>query len=89
VTALFGAAAIGATTVAVERVVLEHLRNQLEDLKDNDSTAFATIAAIVDDERRHHDHGLTLTGGSTRWRHVLMPIVSASTHAVIWLGLHL
>jgi 3-demethoxyubiquinol 3-hydroxylase len=88
-TGLCGPAAIGATTVAVERVVLAHLKLQLTDVKAEDPGAFATISAIVRDEQSHHDEGLRLVGPSNRWTTILMPIVAASTSGVIWLGMRL
>lgn len=88
VTGLLGRAAIASTTVAVERVVLRHLRVQIAQLKDIDPAAVQAIEAIVADEQRHHDE-LAAQGGGNRWVRVLEPIVAASTEAVIWLGMKL
>ncbi len=88
-TGVCGPTAIGATTVAVERVVLTHLRLQLADVESGDPRAFAAISTIVWDEQLHHDEGVRLVGASRRWTAFLMPIVEASTSAVIWLGMHL
>jgi ubiquinone biosynthesis monooxygenase Coq7 len=89
VTGLFGASAIAATTVAVERVVLRHLQQQLASLRGIDQPAVAAISAIVSEEKQHHDQSAAreLAGGF--WPRVLKPIVSASTEAVIWLGMRL
>lgn len=84
-----GQNAIGATTVAVERVVLTHLQIQLSELAATDPSAVAAISTIVNDEQTHHDEGLRLMGATSRWSRLLMPIVAASTNAVIWLGMHL
>ncbi|MCH3776193.1 demethoxyubiquinone hydroxylase family protein, partial [Campylobacter jejuni] len=55
VTGALGAQAIAATTVAVERVVLRHLEQQLEQLHGIDEAAVRVIEAIVTEERQHHD----------------------------------
>lgn len=88
VTGLLGRAAIAATTVAVERVVLRHLRAQIAQLRAIDPAAVQAIEAIVADEQRHHDELAAQVGGS-RWVRVLEPVVAASTEAVIWLGMKL
>lgn len=88
VTGLLGRAAIAATTVAVERVVLRHLQAQIAQLKDIDPAAVQAIEAIVADEQRHHDELAAQVGGN-RWVRVLEPVVAASTEAVIWLGMKL
>ena len=55
VTGLFGRRAIAATTVAVEKVVLRHLKEQLRILKGKDEAAVAAISKIVEEEQQHHD----------------------------------
>jgi ubiquinone biosynthesis monooxygenase Coq7 len=87
-TALLGTRAIFATTVAVERVVLGHLEDQLEALRD-DPAAVAAIASIIADEKQHHDGSLASLGETSLWSRLLMPVVSASTECVIWLGMRL
>ena len=87
VTGLLGANAIAATTVAVESVVLRHLEHQLANLGSSDPAAVVAISAIVAEERQHHDHSANHVQAGTFWPKVLMPIVSASTEAVIWLGM--
>ena len=89
VTGLFGANAIAATTVAVERVVLRHLEHQLFVLRDRDPMAVAAISAIVSEERQHHDHSACHLQAGALWPKVIAPIVSASTEAVIRLGMRL
>lgn len=86
-TALCGRKAIGATTAAVERVVLGHLRTQLAELERTDPAAFAAIASIVADEQTHHDSGELLAGSRSLWLPILTPIVAAATEAVIWVGM--
>ena len=56
-TALFGRSAVAATTVAVERVVLRHLENQLQQLAGLDRAAYTAVAAIISEEQEHHDRG--------------------------------
>jgi len=89
VTGLFGKRAIGATTYAVEHVVLQHLQAQLAALHGHDSHAVAAIGQIIADETVHMDHYAETTAGDRFWRSVLQPLVAASTEAVIWLGMHL
>jgi ubiquinone biosynthesis monooxygenase Coq7 len=88
-TGLCGRAAVAATTVAVERVVLRHLEAQLDHLRDNDVRAFDAVSAIIKDERTHHDHAAIEAYQGRFWPKILMPIVAASTEAVIWLGMRL
>ena len=89
ITGLLGANAIAATTVAVESVVLRHLEHQLAALRDHDPAAVSAIAAIVAEERQHHDDSASHVQAGTFWPKVLTPVVSASTEAVIWLGMRL
>lgn len=89
ITGLFGTRAIAATTVAVERVVLRHLEGQLAELAPVDPSAVAAISAIVTDEREHHDRSALHAQAGQMWSKVLMQVVSASTEAVIWLGMRL
>jgi 3-demethoxyubiquinol 3-hydroxylase len=88
VTGLAGPSAVAATTVAVERVVLRHLEAQLAHLAEMDAEAHAAVSAIIRDEREHHDRALESKQGMF-WPRVLLPVVSASTEAVIWLGMKL
>jgi ubiquinone biosynthesis monooxygenase Coq7 len=87
VTGLFGRRAIAATTVAVERVVLRHLEHQLEQLNGKDEAAVEAIESIVTEERQHHDQSASHIAAGQFWPRVLSPIVSASTEAVIWVGM--
>lgn len=88
-TGLFGRAAIAATTVAVERVVLAHLREQLRVLGESDAEAAAAISQIVADEQEHHDRSAAQAAGDRFWTAILSPVVSLSTESVIWLGMRL
>ncbi len=89
VTGLLGSSAIAATTVAVESVVLRHLEQQLVLLRGIDPAAIAAISSIVTEERQHHDLSASHISVDKFWPKVLTPIVSASTEAVIWLGMRL
>ena len=89
ITGLCGRPSIAATTVAVERVVLRHLDAQLRDLRDTDPDAYRAIESIIRDEREHHDRAALEKRRGIFWPRILGPIVSASTEAVIWLGMHL
>jgi 3-demethoxyubiquinol 3-hydroxylase len=89
VTGLFGRAAIVATTVAVERVVLAHLREQLLALDGIDVEAVAVISRIVADEQEHHDRSAAQAAKGKFWPAILSPLVALSTESVIWLGMRL
>lgn len=87
-TGLMGRGAVAATTVAVERVVLRHLEEQLECLRDTDAEAYAAIHSIVREEREHHDRAAAQADSRVAWSRLLAPIVAVSTEAVIWVGMH-
>lgn len=89
ITGLLGPSAIAATTVAVEKVVLRHLEQQIAVLTSIDQSAAAAILAIISDEREHHERSTALARAGTFWPRVLTPVVEASTEAVIWLGMRL
>lgn len=88
-TGLCGQHAIAATTVAVERVVLRHLEQQVAVLSNRDPSAVAAIEAIIQDEKLHHDQSTSHVPADGPWYKVLSPIVSGATEAVIWLGMRL
>lgn len=87
VSGLLGAGAVAATTVAVERVVLRHLQQQLLELRDVDTAAVAAISAIVAEEQQHHDQSARHLKPGGFWMRVLGPIVSGVTEAVIRVGM--
>ena len=89
ITGLLGCSAIAATTTAVESVVLRHLEHQITLLQGHDPAAISAISSIVAEEQQHHDQSLGHVQAGTFWSRVLTPIVSASTEAVIWLGMRL
>ena len=76
-TGLFGKSAIAATTVAVERVVLRHLQDQLAVLG-QDLEAKRAVLAILAEEQEHHDRAASESQAGTFWPTVLSPVVAAS-----------
>jgi len=89
VTGMFGRGAIAATTVAVERVVLAHLKRQTEVLEGRDPEARSAVLAIVKEEQEHHDRSRTHAAASPIWLAILAPVVAMSTELVIWAGMRL
>ena len=89
VTGLFGRGAIAATTVAVERVVLGHLKEQIRALERTDLAASNAIRAIVAEEQEHHDRSEVHARANRFWLAVLAPMVALSTEMVIWTGMRL
>ncbi|SEV90375.1 ubiquinone biosynthesis monooxygenase Coq7 [Luteibacter sp. 329MFSha] len=89
ITGLFGRAAISATTVAVESVVLRHLTSQRLELCGVDDAAVVAISAIVSEEQMHHDQAASHVADTGLWFRVIHPVVTAATEAVIWLGMRL
>ena len=88
-TGLFGRGAIAATTVAVERVVLGHLKQQLQQLAGKDEPAVVAIQAIVSEEQQHHDQSAAHAQANRLWLVLLGPLVALSTELVIWTGMRL
>ena len=86
-TGLMGAQAIAATTVAVERVVLWHLEQQISVLAGKDPSAIAAITSIVQEEQLHHNQSESHLVENGFWYRVLSPMVSTATEVVIWLGM--
>ena len=89
ISGLCGSKAIAATTVAIERVVLAHMSQQIAVLQLQDEQAVEAIQSVIDDEKLHHDQSNAVFKGGSFWPAVLGPIISASTEAVIWAGMHL
>ena len=88
-TGLLGAGAIAATTVAVEQVVLRHLKQQLQELQGKDEAAVIAIRAIVTEEQEHHDRAVAQVQKNRMWSKLLTPLVAVSTELVIWTGMRL
>jgi 3-demethoxyubiquinol 3-hydroxylase len=89
ITGMLGKQAIAATTVAVERVVLAHLNDQVHALRGQDDDAVVAINSILRDERDHHDRSSENLQTKSIWTKLLQPVVAASTETVIWLGMRL
>lgn len=89
VTGLLGRGAMAATTVAVERVVLRHLHEQVATLEGRDASAVRALQQIIHEEQEHHDRSAAHLPGSSWWTKVIDPVVASSTEAVIWLGMRL
>lgn len=88
-TGLAGRQAIAATTVAIERVVLRHMHEQLDILESIDAHAAATLRRIIAEEQEHYDLSAARLAGGGFWPRLINPVVGASTEAVIWLGMRL
>lgn len=88
-TGLAGRQAIAATTVAIERVVLRHIHEQVRALEGVDDRAAATLRHILVDEQDHHDRSAERVDRTTLWARVIDPLVTQATEAVIWLGMRL
>jgi ubiquinone biosynthesis monooxygenase Coq7 len=87
VTGLLGARSIAATTIAVESTVLRHLERQRREVAARDPAAVGLIASIIEDERIHHDRFLDRMNVEAWWLRALQFLVSASTEAVIRVGM--
>jgi len=87
ITGLIGPKAIYATTYAIENVVLDHLEEQMRYLKNVDSAAYKCVAAIVRDERGHHDTAQSQIKNRTVMTGALITIVRLSTESVIRFGM--
>lgn len=84
---LLGEKAIATTTVAVERVVIRHLHQQLSDLGDSDPAATFAISTILEEEQYHHDQSARRIEAPRQVDRVVGVVVSAATEAVIWIGM--
>lgn len=85
-TGLLGRHAIAATTVAIERVVLRHMAQQIEALSPEDPGAVAILRDIIAEEQAHHDSSSEHLRGGALQR--LLDIgVGTATEAVIWIGM--
>lgn len=89
VTGLAGRQAIAATTVAIERVVLRHMHEQVQELTGVDDDAVRVLTRVVVEEQEHHDISEARLHARGLWPKIVDPIVGASTHVVIRLGMRL
>lgn len=88
-TGMAGRHAIAATTVAIERIVLRHMQEQLQALDGVDQPAAHTLRAIIAEEQEHYDRSAARIGARGFWPTLIDPIVAFSTEAVICLGMRL
>jgi ubiquinone biosynthesis monooxygenase Coq7 len=89
ITGIAGRQAIAATTVAIERVVLRHMHEQVDELAGIDEDAARALREVIAEEQEHHDLSLARLAPHGIWPRIVDPVVAASTHAVIWLGMRL
>ena len=88
-TGLAGRRAIAATTIAIERVVLRHMHEQVDALDGADERAVQALRRIIVEEQEHHDLSAARLPSRGLWPRIIDPIVGASTNVVIWLGMRL
>jgi ubiquinone biosynthesis monooxygenase Coq7 len=86
-TGLMGVRSIAIATVAVERVVLRHLRQQLLDIGITDPDATAAISAILSEEQHHHDHSVTHIRHIGPIDRMIGSVISGATESVICIGM--
>ena len=84
--ALLGARAAMACTVAVEEVIGEHYAGQLETLGDDEAELRQTVAAFRDDELGHRDTGLKAGAEEMAGYAPFSAVVKAGTRLAIWLS---
>jgi ubiquinone biosynthesis monooxygenase Coq7 len=84
--ALLGERAAMACTAAVESVIDEHYRKQLERLGDSEPELSAAIAEFRGDEVEHRDTALAQGAEDAPAYRPLTELVKAGTRAAIWLS---
>jgi len=88
ISAVLGRKGIMACTWAVESVVVNHLKTQLEYLNGkSDTRAFSTVESILQDEENHRDFGKMNGGQDSIWYSPLRFSISLFTEAVIRFGM--
>jgi ubiquinone biosynthesis monooxygenase Coq7 len=88
-TGLMGARSIATATVAVERVVLRHLQEQLREIGVTDPDATTAISAILSEEQYHHDQSAARIRHAGVIDRMIGSVISAATEAVIWIGMRI
>ncbi len=86
-TGLLGRGSIAATTMAMESVVVRHLKQQRAALATDDPAVADLIASIVEDEALQHDRSLDAIDTDSAWLRAVAWIVRKATGAAIWLGM--
>ena len=87
--ALLGARAAMACTVAVEEVIDEHYRQQAERLGAEEGALRATIEEFRDDELEHRDTGLAHGATEAPLHDLLTAAVKTGSRLAIWLSTRL
>ncbi len=85
-TAIMGEKAAMACTVAVEEVIDEHYRGQMDALGEDEAALKADIARFRDEEIEHRDTGLAHGAESTPGYEPLTAIIKAGSRLAIWLS---
>jgi ubiquinone biosynthesis monooxygenase Coq7 len=85
-TALLGAKAAMACTVAVESVIAEHYQNQLNTLPTEEKNLRATIHQFRQEEMEHHDTGLAHGAQEAPGYTLLSAAIRRGCKAAIWLA---
>ncbi len=85
-TALMGARAAMACTVAVEEVIDEHYAGQAERLGDDEAEFRATVEAFRDDEIAHRDTALRHEAAEAPGYELLTTAIKAGSRLAIWLS---
>lgn len=84
--ALLGEKAAMACTVAVETVIDEHYKGQMEALGDGEAELKQTIAGFRDEEIEHRDTGLAHGAEEAPGYEPLSAAVKAGSRLAIWLS---
>lgn len=88
VSTLLGRRGVMACTWAVESVVINHLKEQLAYLENNnDQPAYDAVKAILEDEENHRDTGFNQGGTKNIWYQPFRWAVKAFTESVIRFGM--
>jgi 3-demethoxyubiquinol 3-hydroxylase len=88
-TAMLGERAAMACTVAVEEVIDEHYRGQLEQLGDDEEELRGLIREFRAEEIEHRDIGLAHDAELTPGYELLSAAIKAGSRAAIWLSTRL
>jgi len=88
-TAFLGDRAAMACTVAVEEVIDDHYRRQLEALGDNDPDLTAVVADFRADELEHRDTALAYGATEAPGYPLLSAAIKAGSRLAIWLSTRL
>ncbi|MEO8142338.1 MAG: demethoxyubiquinone hydroxylase family protein [Sphingomicrobium sp.] len=88
-TAMLGRRSIAATTIALESVVVRHLKQPRAELATDDPAVANLITRIVEDEAMQHDRSLDEMDLDRGWLRGIGLVVRKATGAAIWLGMKL